>query len=65
VEGQVSAGDPLLVDGAEVGAVTSLGRSPRSGVVALGWVRGAIEEGSAASTPRDGRVIVSSRVDEE
>ncbi|MEM9609304.1 MAG: hypothetical protein AAGA99_17910 [Actinomycetota bacterium] len=62
---QVSAGATLSIDGEAVGELTSVAESPRSGVVALGWVRGAIPEGSTASAASAGMVIVGSRVDEE
>lgn len=66
VDGLAAVGDSLTDEsGSTVGALTSVADSPRSGVVALGWVRGDVAEGSVTSAASGGRVIVSSRVDEE
>ncbi|MEM8903552.1 MAG: hypothetical protein AAGF02_07620 [Actinomycetota bacterium] len=66
IDGAASVGDELTdAAGSAVGGLTSVATSPRSGIVALGWVKGAVEEGSAVSAASGGRVFVSSRVDEE
>lgn len=66
IEGSATEGDVLTDEsGLSVGVLTSVGASPRSGTVALGWVKGVVEEGSVVSAPDGARVFVSSRVDEE
>ena len=66
IDGTAAKGDVLTDDGGGVvGALTSVAVSPRSGTVALGWVKGAVDEGSVVSAPNGARVFVSSRVDEE
>lgn len=62
---QVKARSVLSHDGDDVGELTSVGDSPRSGIVALGWVRGVVPEGSTVSAAGAGMVSVGSRVDEE
>lgn len=66
IDGAATRGDVLTDEGGDdVGALTSVASSPRSGTVALGWVKGAVAEGSVVSAPNGARVFVSSRVDEE
>ncbi len=66
IDGSVTRGDVITDSGGDpVGALTSVAVSPRSGTVALGWVKGAVEEGSVLSALNGAMVIVSSRVDEE
>lgn len=66
IDGAATRGDVITDEGgAALGALTSVAESPRSGVVAIGWVKGEVTEGSVVSAASGGRVFVSSRVDEE
>ena len=66
VDGNATEGDSLTdKSGDAIGVLTSVATSPRSGTVAVGWVKGAVEEGSVVSASDGARVFVSSRVDEE
>ena len=61
LDGPVQAGDGLFVEGRRVGLVTSVVRSPREGLIALGYVRRPdFEAGSVLSlSPGEGGVQVT------